>query len=660
MNILIPHSWLLEHLETEATPQKIQELLSLSGPSVERIYDKDGESVYDIEVTTNRVDSMSVRGIAREAAVILTEAGIPSQLRPLELPAAFVATEEKLPLPRISDPENLCKRTLAVVLSTVAHTATPEWMGTRLKHIDQNIHDAMIDITNYVTHDLGHPCHAFDYDKVMALGGSINVRTATPGKKFTTLDGLTYTTVGGEIVFENDAGEIIDFPAIKGTANTSVDESTKNVLFWIESLPAEKVRFGSMTHAIRTVAAQLNEKNVDPSLAESVLKKGIALFENLCGAVQASEIYDVFPQRPAPVTVSVPLTTFQRYLGIELPVEKMIDILQKLECSVELKSDVLQVTPPTFRPDITIPADVVEEIARIYGYHNLQSKIMDTRIPVTYPTDSNFILEERTKRFLAASGLQEMYTYSLVSAEIAEQSGFPVAEHLQLQNPLTDDRTYLRRSIAPSLREACNANPLKPHLSVFELAHVYHPRENELPEQVLHLTMYLQKTYRDARGLLELFLAQVTFIPTIRITPRTDGVTGEIFAGQGTEHKNLGTIAVVDGAVVIDLIWSSILASAQSHPRYQPQPKYPALTEDLTFTVPEHTQVGTVIETLESVGDVLEKVQFVGQYKNNITLNITYRDATKPLSSTEVEPLRKKIVSIIQDTYAGKLVGELA
>ncbi|MBP7774856.1 phenylalanine--tRNA ligase subunit beta [Candidatus Woesebacteria bacterium] len=661
MNILIPHSWLLEHLETEATPQQIQELLSLSGPSVERIYDRDGESVYDIEVTTNRVDSMSVRGIAREAAVILTAAGISAHLKPLTLTATVAPTSEALPLPQISDPEGLCKRTLAVVLSHVSRSATPEWMATRLKHVEQNIHDALIDITNYITHDLGHPCHAFDYDKIMALGGEIIVRTATAGKSFTTLDGLTYTTVGGEIVFENGAGEIIDFPAIKGTANTSVDAQTQNVLLWIESLPAEKVRFGSMSHAIRTVAAQLNEKNVDPTLGELVLKKGIELYRSLCGAQQASEIVDFFPQKPTPTAITVPLELFKRYLGISLPGEKITEILIALEFSTHSTEETLTVTPPTFRPDINIPVDVVEEIARIYGYHNLQSSLMATRIPTDYPPGVDFALETKTKRFLAAIGLQEMYTYSLVSEELALQSGFSISEHLKLQNPLTDDRAFLRRSLIPSLREACSLNPTRPDLSVFEFAHTYIAQENQLPEQHLHLSLYIQKPYREARGILESLCARIFFIPELHIAPTADGMQAQISAPLLTGQQVLGTLRVdAAGATAIDLDWDAVLATAHAHPRYQPQPKYPAITEDLTFTLPAHTAIGAVMTTLKTVDTLIQTVQLVDQYKENFTFTIAYRDENKPLSSAEVEPVRKKIVSTLLEKHSGALVGELA
>lgn len=172
MNILIPHHWLLDHLETEASPDDIQRLLSLSGPSVERVEERAGDQVYDIEVTTNRVDSMSVRGIAREATVILQQANVPAKLKPKPAESIEIkpSIDPPLPLPKITNHPQLNKRTMCVILTNIKRNPTPEWMAHRLQQIEMNVHDAAIDITNYVTHELGHPCHAFDYDKVMQQG----------------------------------------------------------------------------------------------------------------------------------------------------------------------------------------------------------------------------------------------------------------------------------------------------------------------------------------------------------------------------------------------------------------------------------------------------------------------------------------------------------
>ncbi len=666
MNILIPHSWLLEHLETKATPEEIQKYLSLCGPSVERIYDKEGEPVYDIEVTTNRVDSMSVRGIAREAAVILEQFKIPAKLKAKHINDEVLRSHptDALPLPKITNDPKLCKRIMGVILRDMQRTPTPEWMAKRLRQIDQHVHDSVIDITNYITHELGHPCHAFDYDKVMKLGGEIIITAADKDKKFTTLDGVEYTTVGGEIVFANGVGEIIDLPSIKGTANTSISDTTKNVLLEIESIDAKKVRFASMTHAIRTVAAQLTEKNADPELAEEVILRGVELYRDLCGAEIASPLHDEYPGQQSPKTISVPLATIEQYLGIQLKPQVMQSILEKLECRAVVEGSTMLVTPPTFRPDLEMPADVVEEIARIYGYHNLPSVIMPTPIPLIKPSDVNFTIEDKIKHFLSDIGWQELYTYSMVSEEVARQSGYDLSDHLKIQNPLTDDRIYLRRSLVPSLAEILDQNSQRAELSVFEIANVYQPQTNQVPLEELRLTLVSSKAFRQVKGDLEALLKQFHLqLSSVHLNSEPMSLysqSGVILVKHQGREAELGTIGVLkDGRVAVVIGMANLLKIAQSHPSYQPIPKTAVVIEDLTFTVPDKTAVGDLIQAMKESSELIRSVELHGLYQQNVTLTLTYHDETQNLTKEMVEPIRQQVIDTVANEFSGQLVGSV-
>jgi len=664
MNILIPHTWLSEYLETAATPEQLQQQLSLSGPSVERMNEIEGEAVFDIEVTTNRVDSMSIKGIAREAAVILNQFEIASTFTPPPLPQVPSPEGTILPLPVIVSDPKLTKRVMCVVLSGVEHTPTPPVMARRLRQVGQNVHDSMIDITNYITHELGHPCHAFDYDKIISLGGEIKIREATAGKSFVTLDDQTYTTVGGEIVFENQTGEIIDLPSIKGTLNTAVDNNTQNILFFIESLDPQKVRFASMTHAIRTVAAQLLEKNVDPELIPEVLSRGVQLYQELCHAQVASAVYDdyLLPRTISPITI--PLEKISAYLGLELPIGQMQTILSDLGCQVEVSREALTVTPPSFRPDLSIAADVIEEIARVYGYHNLPSKLMDTTIPLTKPSDLNIKLENQIKHYLSARGWQEVYTYSLVSEALAQESGLEITEHHQLLNPLTDDRVYLRRSLVPSLSEVIHQNPQQPQLSVFELAHTYQPQSEELPTQELQLVMVSNLPFRQVKGELESLL-RLFYISELQVITSPTAAKGWHQQGElkvkvrNTETKLgvIGTTSAGHTAMVIPI--KELLSVAQTHPTYKSIPKTSPIIEDLTFTLQPKTQVGDLIAAVKKLSPLISQVTVSSIYQQNITFTINYWDTRQALTNTDVEPIRKKIASALQVEFAAQLVGEV-
>ncbi|MFZ5437542.1 MAG: phenylalanine--tRNA ligase subunit beta [Patescibacteria group bacterium] len=653
MNILIPHQWLLEQLRTELKPEKIQEYVSLCGPSIERIYQRGKDQVYDIEITTNRVDSMSVRGFAREAAVILEQFGIPAKL---VKPATLKKLDPKnhLPLPKIIDQKKLCQRILGVVLQDVQRTSTPNWMADRLMQIEQNSHESAIDITNYVTHELGHPIHAFDYDKIMELGGEIHVTEAKKGDRFTTLDGEDYECVGGEIVFKNQADVIIDLPSIKGTANSSINNQTKNILLWIESIEPKKVRFASMTHAIRTTAAQLTEKGLDPHLATATFYRAIGLYQDLCQAKIASNIYDSFIQTKKPPTIIMDFEKIDNYLGLKIEKNKIEQILKKLECQVEIVNNTLHIQPPTFRKDLNTPVDIVEEIARIYGYHNLPSVLMPTSIPLIKPKAVNFEFEEKVKHFLAALGWFEVYSYSMVSEELAKQSGFTIEQHLSLANSLTEDKVYLRRSLIPSLLEIIANNTQEEQLAVFEIANVYHPKENQLPAEKLTLGLVSQKTLRQTKGDLAALLTKF-YLPEFLVEQVNKNNQGLV----KIEDTVIGKIWVEKKNTCVELEIEKLLPLIKFHPSYQPLPKTASVKETLTFTLPEKTLVGEVLLTIKNSDQKLINVELTDIYKNNYTFALEYWDPKNNLAGNDIKPIRKKIVKKVEQEYTAKLVGKI-
>lgn len=668
MNILIPDQWLREHLQSKASKKDLQKYLSLSGPSVERIHN---DEVYDIEITTNRVDSMSVRGIAREAATILKRAGIAAKLRPLVLPEIKQHPGRNLPLPEIIYETDSVRRVLGVVLTDLVIKPSPKHIQERLRAIEVNVHDALIDISNYVTHELGHPCHVFDYDKIMQFGGKIIIKEATKGKKFVTLDEIEHTTLGGEVVFESANGEIIDLPAIKGTLNTGVDKNTKSVLFWIESLDAKKVRQASMAHAIRTIAAELNEKNVDPNLAIDVLKYGVSLLEKLCGAKVASKLYDYFPGKVRTAKVLVPKTTISNYLGLELSDQEIAEILTDLDCQVQVEAQKIIVQAPTFRPDIQIPADVIEELARIYGYHNLPSQLMTGALALQTDPNTNYHFENLVKHFLANLGWQEIYSYSLVSKDQAYETGYEPKEHLKLSNPLKDENTYLRRSLVPSLVEIVTNNPTVKIMSVFELACVYHPRNEDLPDQPLMLTLLSNRPYRQVKGDFESLLARLFVFAndgellveekiSKDITSPLAAQEAELIIKYGKNKTAVGSLFLLkNNSTAIELNWQALLKISKRYPRYQKLAKTASIIEELTFTLPENIAVGELITSFKQVDQKIKQVELLDIYQNNYSFRFIFQDQAVNISTEVVEPIRQKIVKVGQDEFKAKLVGQI-
>ena len=282
MDIKIPDNWLRDFLKTKATSSEVAKYLSLSGPSVEKVE----ESVYFIEVTTNRVDVASIMGVAREAAAILPQFGVKARLQPIKL--LNLKFSAKVDYLEAEVDHKLCSRFSAVLIKNVQIKQSPDWLKERLAAVGVRPINNVVDISNYVMHELGQPVHTFDYDKIR--GAKMILMESRKGERLTTLDGKTHTLSGGDIVIEDGEGRLIDLAGIMGGGNSAVDEGTKNVLLFVQTYNPVNIRQTSMSLAQRTEAATLFEKGLDPELVTDGIGRGIELFVKLTGGKAEKEI----------------------------------------------------------------------------------------------------------------------------------------------------------------------------------------------------------------------------------------------------------------------------------------------------------------------------------------------------------------------------------
>lgn len=658
MNIQILHSWLLEYLDTNATPAKIGEYLSLCGPSVEKIEKHGNDWSYDIEVTTNRVDMMSVYGIAREAAVILPQFGIKASLKPLtsKLPH-FPKTS--LPL-TIKSNDKLVKRTMGVILTDIKNWKTPEWMKTRLEASGIRSLNAVIDITNYVMTEIGHPCHVFDYDLIKSH--TIVIRESKKGEKIIGLDNKTYALPVGSIVFDDGTGEIIDLPGIMGTKNSVVNDDTKTVLFEIENNDPIRIRKASMTTGIRSVAATLNEKGVDPELAETAMLRGIELFQEVTGATIASKIYDHYSKPYKAKTVTLSKSFIDERLGIEVDKARTEQILKDLDFGVKWEkgkrqiadrvrndNDSLTVTVPSIRAtDVTIAEDIVEEVARIYGYHNLPSELMTGKIPEPLH-DAPFPFEIQTKRILQMLGGVEIYTFSLVSEKEVDPK-----TALKLKNPLGSDSEYLRTSLAPSLMKAVRENAgEKATFHLFEMANVYLPKKKDLPEEKMMLVgIFAHTDFRHAKGVVESLLDQLHINYSFEIEDASSYVKSTRLKVIHNK-KEIGEFGQLENETVnyYQFAVEDLRKAYKPMPTYSEIPKYPAQVEDMTLNLNDRIKVGDVIQTIKKGDLLISSVELTDIYENAYTFRIAYQDPEKTLTDKEVEEVRTTILGELKKKF---------
>lgn len=648
----MPDSWLKDFLKTSAGPEKIAECLSLSGPSVEKVEKHEGENIYHIEVSTNRVDSAGVYGIAREAAAILPGFGIKAELLPLEVKAGGKLVKKVSYLEAKVD-HNLCYRFAAVLVKNVSVGESPEKIQKRLRAVGVRPINNVVDISNYLMHELGQPVHTFDYDKIK--GAKMVLRASRKGEKLTTLDGKIHELPGADIIIEDGDSRLIDLAGIMGGENSEVSEKTKNILLFVQTYNPVNIRKTSVALAQRTEAVSLFEKGLDTELVEVTLRRGIDLFHELTGGEAEEEILDLYPSVPKERTVTVELEFLERILGVELKKKEVEDFFNPLGFTVDWKGKTLFLTVPSWRTeDVQLPEDVVEEVARIYGYHNLPSELPGGKIPEP-PLNSPFEFERKIKQTLSALGGTEVYTSSLVSKEKAALAGVP-SWVLRLRNPLGKDTEYLRLSLAPSLVHAAGENAgEKEPFHLFEMANVYLPVRGDLPEEKMTLGgIFSGYDFRGAKGIVENLLAQLK-VEAKFVQENARGYLANHRASVKAGNKEVGEIGFLKGGLIYYQFATESLLSHVKLPTFNPIPKYPAQIEDISLVLAPRTLIGELIDTIRNADKQVVLVELIDTYNDSITLRIKYQDPNKTLTDKEVERIREKILKRVREKHKAKL-----
>jgi phenylalanyl-tRNA synthetase beta chain len=646
MDIKILDSWLREYLETNAMPADIARCLSLCGPSIEKIEkvttSGKPDFLYNIEVTTNRVDMMSVWGIAREAVVILPQFGFKAKLTPPKLDDGAKHRNDNIDIRFVTDGK-LVYRMIGVVMEVDKINPSPEVTKERLESSGIRSLNDIVDVTNYVMTEIGHPAHVFDYDLVKPV---LRARESKKGEAVQSFDGKEYKLPGGDIVFENSEGSIVDLPGIIGTKNS--DENTQRILFFIDTNNPINIRRTSMTLGIRTVAATLNEKGVDAALAETALKRGIYLYKKL-GLKQVSPIIDV-DKSPAKIkSVSLDHALLTKKLGIEITPEKVKGILNSLGIKTEFDNksgSYVSIIPSLRSKDIEIQEDLIEEVARIYGYHNLPSTIMMGGLP-QFSVSKTLEAELKIKMLLKALGGIETYTLSLVPSSSVSGSS------IKIKNPLGPETEYLRNSMMPSLVDAYRQNnKWSESFHLFEVSNVYIPKNGELPEEKMILAGVIKSSdSRQAKGLVESLLDNLNIEYTFELLD-----SGEFLANQSLTviagKKKIGKFGSFEnGAYYYEFPVSELLEYYKGHGEYTDIPKFPAQIEDMTLIFPERTLIGEVYEFLKSFDPNIANVELKDVYKDSYSFRIWYQSREKTLENYEVEKIRNSLLNSLSQKY---------
>ena len=649
MNIRIVDSQLREYLKTSATAQTIAEKLSLTSVSVEKIEKIGDETVYEIEVTSNRPDLMSVTGIAREAAAVLPQFGIQAHFHPLPIKKPNQEAKPDLPI-KIENDSRIVNRICAVLME-VEIKDSPKHIKKRLEAMGIRSLNNLIDITNYIMRETGHPAHVFDADR---LGKTIIIRESKKGEKVTTLDGKTHTLLGGDIIADNGKGEIVDLLGVMGTQNSVVTDKTKRILFFLDNNEPHHIRKTSMSLGIRTEAAVLNEKGVDPELATEALYRGVELYHEFANGKLLAKVADVYPNKPKPIKIAVQKQKINNVIGVEIPIKTSINVLSALGFETKDSGDNIEVQVPTWRlEDVQIQEDVIEEIARVYGYFQLPSILPPLTTVESYHMEKDeFYWEKRIKNALKYWGFIEVYTYSMVSENLLEVEP---GQAVELANPLNEDLIYLRTSLTTSLLEVLKDNKINGDKKIFEIASVYLKRDGNLPIEKRMFSAVIQKqnaSFFEAKGVIEQLLEDVG----IEIYKFKQSERGGLGASVFINKDYLGEVEVLDNHIVdLELDFETLLKNVTLKKIYEPISKYPPVIEDLALVIDSSVSTGEIIEAIYKENGLIQEVSLLDEYADTRTFHIVYQNPEKNLTNEEVSGVRKIILKNLDQYFGAKL-----
>jgi phenylalanyl-tRNA synthetase beta chain len=672
-----------------------------------------GDVIFTVKINPNMARDACLLGVAREVAALTGR-----KLRPpsFEMKAEGEPLRKLLHI-KIERPE-LNPRFTAVLIRGVKIAPSPEWMQRRLTRAGMRPINNIVDITNYVMLETGQPLHAFDWDTlVQRAGGPVTIitRTAAPKETIVTLDGASRTLDDFSILVCDEKGAL-SIAGIMGGAETEIRDDTVNILLESAAWDFITIRRTVDAQKLPSEAAFRFSRGVHPAMTLRGLGRAAELMRTLGGGTISRDYVDAYPKKAPAVRVDLPLREIRRLLGVSIPLKKVAQILESLEFTCRVKESAprrkprtkvneeditLQVTAPDHRLDIGAgvigQADVIEEIARIYGY----ARIPEAQIADLLPKQrGNPALEqeEAARDQLVNLGLQEVLTYHLTAPEkeaalYPPGAAAPAAEYIRLANPIVPERAVMRRSVLASVMETVARNAAHTdRIALFELGPVYLPRpDNPLPAEPVRLAVVLagprtepdwQPTDRapmdfyDLKGILEAWCAGL-HLPAAAYEPADDprfhpgrcarlSIAGEAVGVLGQLHPQTAARYEWPGC---DLLAAEI-DFEQLRPHLLKRYAVPAISdfppvlEDLAVVVAEDTPVQRVIETIRTAGGgLLRRIRLFDVYRGeqvgagmkSLAFSLTYQAPDKTLANTEATEIRGRIIQALEGALGGKV-----
>lgn len=646
-----------------------------AGTLAATVFDIEIDQIFEIGLTPNRADAMSHFGVARDL-----RAGLMQQEINLELISPSVSDfhvdERKLKIDVAVDNKALAPRYCGITITDIEVKESPAWIQNRLKSIGITPKNNIVDITNYVLHELGQPLHAFDAAKVK--GNKILVKTLAEGTKFTTLDEVERKLSAEDIMICDAKSNPLCIAGVFGGIKSGVTEHTTSLFLESAYFNPVAIRKTAKRHALNTDASFRFERGIDINLVKYALKRAALLIEEYAGGTLASDILDFYPERVEDFQVFLSYENAYRLIGQEIPKETIKKILASLEIKINSETEGgLGLTIPSYRVDVQREADVIEEILRVYGYNNIEfSHKLNTSI--SFDTNNKTKIENSAANQLTAQGFNETIANSLTKAEYTNLSDdLNEAHTVAILNPLSSDLKVMRQSLLFSGLESVsyNINRKNTALRFYEFGKTYHKYDTRYQEDK-HLTLFVtgnrtkeswKTTHKTSdffylKGVVSALLTRLGILD-FKTTPTKSAIFSEGIS------LSLGKVKLVEFGVVkrsilkefgikqevlfADFNWENVLKLAgKKKVKVTELPKFPAVKRDLALLLDNDVSFKEIYNlSFQSEKTVLKEVDLFDVYeggklpegKKSYAVSFVLQDENKTLTDKQIDKIMKKL-----------------
>ena len=624
------------------------------------------DTVFEYEITNNRVDCYSILGVAREAAATFNKDFVMPPVKKVgnsEDVNDYVKVDVQA--------TDLCPRYTARLVRNIKLAPSPEWMQRRLAASGIRPINNIVDITNYVMEEYGQPMHAYDYDTL--AGGKIIVRRAEEGEEFVTLDGQT-RKLDPSILMICDAEKSVGVAGIMGGENSKITDDVKTMLFEAACFDGTNIRLSAKKIGMRTEASGKFEKGLDPNLASEAIDRACQLIEELGAGEVVGGMIDVYPQKNVEKRIKFEPDKINKLLGIDISAEEMLGYLKKIELVYNEETNELII--PTFRQDLECGADIAEEVARFYGYANIPTTLPSGEA-TTGKLSFKMRIEGVARDIAEFCGFSQGMTYSFESPKVFDKlllpEDSPLRKAIVISNPLGEDFSIMRTTSLNGMLTSLstNYNRRNKNVKLYELGNIYLPKAlplTELPDERMQFTLgfYGDGDFFSMKGVVEEFLEKVGMRNKPEYNPdagktflhpgrQADIVyDGEVIGYLGEVHPGvLDIYSIGEKAYVAVIDMPHIVEKATFDRKYEGIAKFPAVTRDISMVMDKSVLVGTVEDIIEKRGgklvesyklfDIYEGSQIKSGFKS-VAYSISFRAKDRTLEDKDINPIMENIL----------------